>query len=175
MPLKAGTVEAFDTDSMAAAMEEALIIEWNELRRRGLVRTGLPAGMEHYWRVFLVAVAQGVVRHLKEQAGDAFRIDVEARQVIGQGEESGTSRPAIESRNPDTIMMQYIGDTSGTGGAASFNLGIRPFSGLFRQTNEAGNLIWCEGGSTVGEGGGTVVEVRHEGALHGVEEPASVP
>jgi len=84
MALKAGTIDRFDDNSMAAAMENAFNIEWNKLRQKGLVPADLPPEMEHYWRVLFVSTAQGVIYHLKEQARNAFKITSSAHRDIGE-------------------------------------------------------------------------------------------
>ena len=51
--------------------------------------------------MLFVAIAQGVVRHLEETAGDAFQIGVETTQVHGTG-----VGPLIVSKNPTVTVTQ---------------------------------------------------------------------
>ena len=60
MKLKAGTMGDFD-DSMAAAIEIAFERVWNE--RMG---SQLPSETQEDRRMMFVAIAQGVIRHLKD-------------------------------------------------------------------------------------------------------------
>lgn len=96
MALKAGTVEDF-ADSMARAMEIAFEQEW--LRVKGVP---LPGWGQEDRRLLLSAIAQGVVKHLKERAGEAFRIAVDTTQVTG-----GAGEPLVRSDNPDPISAGY--------------------------------------------------------------------
>ncbi|HHM05332.1 MAG TPA: hypothetical protein ENJ19_06265 [Gammaproteobacteria bacterium] len=75
MALKAGTLTDFD-NSMAQAMEEALAVLWQE-------KTGQPLGSagEEDRRLMFVAIAQGVVKHLKDNAGAAFAVSVNVEQT----------------------------------------------------------------------------------------------
>ncbi|MGB5569704.1 MAG: hypothetical protein WBM81_10420, partial [Sedimenticolaceae bacterium] len=70
MPLKAGTVDDFNS-SMAEAMEQALAQEYQKLKNEGLPDMG-----EDDRRMLFAAIAQGVVRHLKDNL-TAFAISVE--------------------------------------------------------------------------------------------------
>ena len=81
MTLKAGTVKDF-ADSMAEAMEKALKMEWKEVEK-----VALPEQGEKQRRLLFAAIAQGVVRHLKDNADTAFQIAVETTQS-GSGIES---------------------------------------------------------------------------------------
>lgn len=174
MALKAGTVQQFDDDSMAAAMENALEKEWR--RFKGF---GLPDGyMQVYWRMLFVAIAQGVVWHLKEQLGDSLSIDVDVQQMIegveGTGVEDGDGpKPAIESRNPERIRVRsldnYDTDGFGTGYGYYGNLGILAERdagddpAIFVQKTDPTNLVWSEGE-------GSVVAVKTDGELYEPEE-----
>ena len=94
MALKAGTVNQFDADSMAAAIENALAIEW--LKFKG---TELPDGsMRVYWRMLFVAIAQGVTRHLVENR-EAFRIHILVDQINSEEE-------PIVSRNNEELELK---------------------------------------------------------------------
>jgi hypothetical protein len=128
MPLKAGTVTSF-ANSMAAAMENALKEEW----RRTFARDMPNSEMQVYWRVLLVGVAQGIVRHLKEQAQDAFRIDVDVTQTSA----------AIESRNPTAI------DVGSFSGGGSLHLNAEELR-LF-QLSGAAQLVQSKGAGVVVE------------------------
>ena len=74
MKFKAGTMEDtmedFD-DSMAAAIENAFERVWNE--RMG---SQLPSETQEDRRMMFVAIAQGVIRHLKDNSEDGFDVDV---------------------------------------------------------------------------------------------------
>ncbi|MGB5453265.1 MAG: hypothetical protein WBN00_14325 [Sedimenticolaceae bacterium] len=93
MPLKAGTVDDFNS-SMAEAMEQALAQEYQKLKNEGLPDMG-----EDDRRMLFAAIAQGVVRHLKDNL-TAFAISVETTQVTG---EAGT--PLMRSDNPAGIAV----------------------------------------------------------------------
>jgi len=163
MALKAGTVLHFDEDSMARAIENAFEIEME----KQFPQIHLPEDMRVYWRILFVAVAQGVIRHLKEYVGDAFKIDVAVRQVIDEENSSDTLKPALESRNPERINVRQVSSSfygiPAEDEAIPGNLGE---PAVFVQVSDEDNLIWCEGGTTVGEGGGSVVEVKYDGELY---------
>lgn len=75
MPLKAGTIADF-SGSMAEAMEQAFEAAWQAAKG-----APLPGAGKDDRRLLLSAIAQGVVKHLMEQAGDAFEIGVDVTQV----------------------------------------------------------------------------------------------
>jgi hypothetical protein len=62
MALKAGTVDDFE-DSMAEAIENALKVEWAVVKEIAFPTTG-----EDDRRLLFVAIAQGIVRYLKDNA-----------------------------------------------------------------------------------------------------------
>lgn len=158
MAFKAGTVLDFDEDSMAWAIENAFKIEMD----KNFPQIHLPEEMQVYWRILFVAVAQGVIRHLKEKVEGAFKIDVEARQVIDEENGSDTLKPALESKNPERIHVRPFSTYFGYG-IPSEDEAIPSEPGepaVFVQVSDEDNRIWCEGGTTVGEGGGTVVKVE---------------
>ena len=69
MGLKAGTQDNFAA-SMSEAMEHAFELVWEE--RMG---TKLPAEFLEDRRMLFIAVAQGVIRHLRDNAGKHLRDD----------------------------------------------------------------------------------------------------
>lgn len=75
MALKAGTLTDFD-DSMAKAMEDALAVLWQ-------AKTGesLTAAAQEDRRLLFIAIAQGVVKHLKDNAGPTFDVSVSVEQT----------------------------------------------------------------------------------------------
>jgi hypothetical protein len=73
--LKAGTLDDF-SNSMAAAMERAFDLVWNA--RWG---TPLPTQTRDDRRLLFVAIAQGVIRHLKDNALQGFDVDVTVEQT----------------------------------------------------------------------------------------------
>ena len=75
MALKAGTLNDFD-NSMAKAMEDALRALWLE-------ETGQPLSdaAQTDRRLMFVAIAQGVVKHLKDNAASGFDVQVQAEQT----------------------------------------------------------------------------------------------
>jgi hypothetical protein len=93
MALKPGTVEDFN-DSMAEAMENALAQEYQKLKGEGLPDVG-----EEDRRMLFTAIAQGVVRHLKNNL-DAFDVSVETTQVTGE-----TGAPLLRADNPSGIAV----------------------------------------------------------------------
>lgn len=70
MALKPGQVDVGFTDSMAAAMEEALLEHWPDV-----MRTATPPFDSRFLKLFFVAVSQGVVRHLEENP-TSFKVSV---------------------------------------------------------------------------------------------------
>ncbi len=68
MPLKAGTVSDFE-NSLAEAMEDALKAEWAAVKQ-----IAFPTAGEEDRRLLLVAIAQGVIRYLKDNADDSLVI-----------------------------------------------------------------------------------------------------
>jgi hypothetical protein len=80
MAIKAGTVADF-AGSMAAAMEDAMKQEYQVVKGEPLSSQG-----EEDRRLLLVAVAQGVVRYLKDNL-DAWKIEVETELVSGDDAE----------------------------------------------------------------------------------------
>ncbi len=106
MALKAGTVADFNS-SMAEAMEQALAQEYQRLKQATLPDMG-----EEDRRMLFVAIAQGVVRHLRDNAG-AFSVAVETTQVTGEPD-----APLIRSDNPASIPVSGGGGGSIAAGAA---------------------------------------------------------
>lgn len=88
MTFKPGTVEDF-ADSMAEAMEEAFAAEWQAVKGVPVPETG-----REDRQLLMAAIAQGVVRHLKEHAGAAFEISVGTTQtgsgITSSGSVTGT-------------------------------------------------------------------------------------
>lgn len=74
MALKAGTLTDFD-NSMAKDMEDVLGVLW-------LAKTGQPltSAAQEDRRLMFIAIAQGVVKHLKDNAGPAFDVSVNVEQ-----------------------------------------------------------------------------------------------
>jgi len=85
MALKAGTLTDFD-NSMAKDMEDALKVLW--LEKTGQVLSG--AGQDDR-RLMFVAIAQGVVKHIKDNAGPAFGVSVAVEQTGPWVTSSGTA------------------------------------------------------------------------------------
>jgi hypothetical protein len=102
MAIKAGTVDDF-AHSMAEAMEKALAQEYARLKGEGLPEVG-----EQDRRMLFAAIAQGVVRHLKDNLA-AFSLSVETTQVTGE-----TGAPLMRAENPSAI---------GVGGGGSIAAG----------------------------------------------------
>jgi hypothetical protein len=96
MALKAGTVDDF-THSMAEAMEQALAQEYQKLKGEVLPDMG-----QEDRRMLFAAIAQGVVRHLKDNLA-AFTVSVETTQVTGE-----TGAPLIRSRDPGGIGPDVV-------------------------------------------------------------------
>lgn len=85
MALKAGTLTDFD-NSMAKAMEDALGVLW-------LAKTGQPlaSAAQEDRRLMFIAIAQGVVKHLRDNAGPAFDVSVNVEQAGAWVTSSGTT------------------------------------------------------------------------------------
>ena len=75
MALKPGSMRNF-AGSMAEAIELAFKTEWAAAKTEPL----LPAS-EDGRKILFAAIAQGVVRHLKEKANTAFEIEVRVTQT----------------------------------------------------------------------------------------------
>ncbi|UCF91866.1 MAG: hypothetical protein JSW39_26945 [Desulfobacterales bacterium] len=120
MELKAGTLDDFN-NSMAAAIESAFERVWSD--RMG---TPLPDETRDDRRMMFVAIAQGVIRHLKDNAVQGFDVDVAVGQTVG-----GTSGGPLMASTGDTTTGVHFHDVEVT------------------QTNTAGNMIQSEGRGTV--------------------------
>jgi hypothetical protein len=66
--IKAGTTTDFG-DSMTAAMEQAFEKEWQAVKG-----SLLPSSNREDMRLLFVAIAQGIVKHLKDNAGDSIKV-----------------------------------------------------------------------------------------------------
>lgn len=134
MPMKAGTVSDF-AGSMAEAMENALQQEYEAVKGESLPDLGVEDR-----RLLLVAIAQGVVRYLKEN-GDAFQISVETTQVTGEA-----GAPLLRSENPAAIAT----------GAGSIPAGAADVT----QIDASNNRLKSRGSATV-------ETIDTSGVLHG--------
>ena len=130
MPIKAGTASDF-ANSMAEAMENALAQEYQALKGEPLPGMG-----QADRRMLLSAIAQGVVRHLKDNL-DAFGLSVEVTQVTG---ESGA--PQMQSENPGVIAVNPDG---GGGGGGQ----IAPGNAKVTQVDASSNLLRSRGNGSV--------------------------
>ena len=111
MAIKPGTVGDF-SNSMAQAMENALATEYQTLKGESLPSTG-----EEDRRMLLVAIAQGVTRHLLDNL-DAFQMSVDVFQVTGEAD-----APLMQSDNPSAISV------SGGGSIGAGNADVQQKSG----------------------------------------------
>jgi len=134
MPMKAGTVTDF-ANSLAEAMDKALATEYLAVKGEPLPDMG-----EEDRRLMFVAIAQGLLRYLKDNS-DAFELAVQTEQVTG---ESGA--PLMRSTNPASIAV------SGGGNINANNANVT-------QINATDNRIVSRGTAT----GGTITTV---GVLH---------
>lgn len=133
MTLKPGKVDDFTgsttedsfTDSMAEAMEEAFQEEWLRIKEEPLIEAGT-----YERKILFSAIAKGVVKHLREKAGDAFKIDVNVTQK---------NDVLMDSDNPNNINIWYY-------------LNIAAGNADVRQLDNESNML-------VSEGHGTIVEV----------------
>lgn len=92
MAFKPGTQGDF-INSMAQAMEDAFFSEWN--KAKGIP---LPAEVGQEDRMILfAAIAQGVVQHFKDEAGDSFVVDVDVEQ------DTNGDNPLMASKNKGEI------------------------------------------------------------------------
>ena len=128
MTLKPGSVTDF-ANSMAEAIEQAFKSEWQRMKRTPLLEAG-----EEDRKILFSAIAQGVVRHLKEKVGNAFKIHVCVTQ---------TNEVMMKSDNPDPISMTN---------AATIQSGHADV----KQLDNAGNMV-------ISKGDGTIVEVLTDG------------
>jgi hypothetical protein len=124
MTLKPGKVDDF-TGSMAEAMEEVFKAEWWRIKGTHLLGAG-----EDERKILFSAIAKGVVKHLREKARDAFKIDVDVIQK---------NDVLMESDNPNAISISY-------------GLSIATGRADVKQLDNANNML-------VSEGHGTIVEV----------------
>jgi len=83
MKLKPGTQDDFEA-SMAASMEQAFERVWQERMKRTL-----PEDSRDDRRMLFIAIAQGVIRHLQENAADAFDVNVNVEQTVN-GQDGGS-------------------------------------------------------------------------------------
>lgn len=126
MAIKAGTVDDF-SNSMAEAMEEAMKKEYLNLKG-----VAMPDMGEEDRRMLFSAIAQGVVRYLKDNI-DAFQISTVSHQVTGESD-----APLIQSDNPLSISV------SGGGGGS-----ILAHAADVTQLSGASNMIKTRGTATV--------------------------
>jgi len=124
MAIKPGTVADF-SNSMAAAMENALATEYQELKGQALPDMG-----EEDRRMLLVAIAQGVTKHLIDNLA-SIQITVDVVQVTGEPD-----APLMSSDNPSSIPV------SGGGNIAAGNANVR-------QNSSANNLIKSRGNPVI--------------------------
>ncbi len=123
MTLKPGSFDDF-LGSMAAAMEEAFKEEWQNAKSTPLSETG-----EDDRKILFAAISKGVVRHLKQNAGAAFKIAVQTTQ---------TNAVLMESDNPAGISVSGGGTVAA--GAADV-----------RQKNTGANMVVTVGQGTITE------------------------
>ncbi len=124
MAIKPGPVADF-SNSMAAAMENALATEYQALKGQALPDMG-----EEDRRMLLVAIAQGVTRHLIDNLA-SIQMTVDVVQVTGEPD-----APLMSSDNPSPIPV-FGGGNIGTGNAN------------VRQVNSTSNLIKSRGNPVV--------------------------
>jgi hypothetical protein len=117
MALKAGTVADF-SNSMAEAIEKALKAEWAAVKGIGFPNTG-----EEDRRLLFAAIAQGVVRYLKDNAEASLIVhSVQVTQDTGNnisssgttGTGSGTYHTHTSSVEQDAGVGNRV-TSSGTG------------------------------------------------------------
>jgi hypothetical protein len=130
MSIKAGIGTDFD-NSMAEAMENALAQEYQALKGEPLPSMG-----QDDRRMLLSAIAQGVVRYLKDNL-DAFDVSVDVTQVTGE-----PGAPLIQSDNPGEIQVDGDG---GGGGDGKIPIGEAKVT----QLGNPGNLVRSRGTGTV--------------------------
>ncbi len=128
MAMKPGTVADF-ANSMAEAMETALAEEYQALKGEAL-----PGAGEADRRMLLSAIAQGVVRHLRDNL-DAFALSVEVTQVTGTSD-----GPLMTSENLSPIDVQVDGGDNGT---------VLPGAAKVTQSGSASNRVRSRGNGTV--------------------------
>ena len=122
MTLKPGSFDDF-VGSMAAAMEEAFKDEWQNAKSTPLSEAG-----EDDRKILFAAISRGVVRHLKQNAGAAFKIAVQTTQ---------TNAVLMDSDNPAGISV-----SGGTVAAGAADV---------RQKDAAANMIVTVGQGTITE------------------------
>jgi hypothetical protein len=144
---KAGTVRD-PSNSMAQAMEEAFRIEWS---RRGLP---LPDIGHEDRLLFFCAIAQGVIRHMVEKSGEAFKLYVLADQVVGQNKTGEKEGELITSDNPEEIDV-------------TTDFGYY-YGGLYKIEKNEAIVQQHEDKKVVSEGRPEIVEVNYKGDLYGV-------
>ncbi|MBB3191868.1 hypothetical protein [Halomonas cerina] len=112
MTLKPGTVADF-ADSMAKAMEEAFEVEWQAVKG-----VALPEEGRQDRRLLMAAIAQGVVRHFRDHAEEAFQIAVETTQtganVTSSGHVTGTSNVDVTQDSGTTNRVTSEGTATVT-------------------------------------------------------------
>ena len=88
MALKPGTLSDYN-GSMAEAIEQAFGAVWTE--RMG---SSLPTQMQQDRRMMFVAIAQGVIKHLRDEAAASFDVAVDVEQTTPRIASSGTASGA---------------------------------------------------------------------------------
>lgn len=126
MGVKAGTSASGEwSGSMAEAMENALIREYEQVRGEAMPTMGVEDR-----QMLFAAIAQGVIKHLSENM-NAFTVTVEVQQITG---ESGA--PLIRSDNPSSISV------SGGSSIGSHDADVE-------QIDASDNLVRSRGDGTV--------------------------
>jgi hypothetical protein len=108
MVLKAGTVDDFE-DSMAEAIEDALKAEWATVKETAFPTTGAEDR-----RLLFVAIAQGIVRYLKDHADDSIIVhSVVVAQDSGNNVGSSGTTGSASGGGPHTHSVN-VTQTSGS-------------------------------------------------------------
>jgi hypothetical protein len=114
MAIKAGRVGTEFSGSMAAAIEKALIKEWKEVKGWEMPEPG-----QEERRILCVAIAQGIIRYLTDNAQSLSLENLEVVQIENNLIESSGSGPSPAGV---VTVTQEPGDTNkvkskGSGGA----------------------------------------------------------
>jgi hypothetical protein len=122
LPLKAGKSSDFG-NSMAKAMQEAFKAEWLAVKEEPL-----PQMAEEYLRPLFVAISQGVVKHLSDEASDSIKIQEHVAKSDFQNSSQFQQLLSGEVIKEDVESIDYV----------FFNEGIKNETALREKVQQAG-------------------------------------
>ena len=106
MALKAGTVADFD-DSMAEAIEKAFKKEWLNVKKSPLPELG-----KQDRRMILAAIAQGVIKYLKDNAESSLKVEVHVTQDATGGPWMATKGATVTGIHTHEVKSTQVKTTT---------------------------------------------------------------